>query len=200
MIAAEPGGGSKRPGSGRNHTATEPDATVNHVSAFARLVVDRQAAADEDLSPTAVAILLTLRHWQPMTVSDLARIAAIRQPSAHRVTTNLATAGLVARQVGAGRNIPLRLTSEGEATADRMQSSRARVVTEVLGPLSADEQRVLGVLSERMLAAATPNRATARHMCRFCDHSICAGPTCPVGTAASEHDRTADQPADRPVG
>jgi len=29
-------------------------------------------------------------------------------------------------------------------------------------------------------------RAYARHICRFCDHGICDGPRCPVGSAATE--------------
>ncbi|MGH6948286.1 MAG: hypothetical protein ACREDZ_13225, partial [Kiloniellales bacterium] len=51
-------------------------------------------------------------------------------------------------------------------------------------PLAAGEARQLSSLLARLLAAATRSRAGARRLCRFCDHGICQGASCPVGSRA----------------
>ncbi|MDY7104927.1 MAG: MarR family transcriptional regulator [Actinomycetota bacterium] len=168
---------------------------ANHVGAFARLVVDRQAAADGDRSASATAVVLTLLHHGPMTTTELARIIGVRQPTAHRLVGHLVDDGLVERR-GGGRRVELRLTRRGRAATHRSQRARVEVVEGLLGVLSAEELAFLDDAVSRVLAAATPDRATARNLCRFCDHAVCDGPACPVGMAATarERDRRDDAP------
>lgn len=158
--------------------------SANHVGAFARLVVDRQAEVDDARSSSATAVLLTLLHHGPMTTSELARIIGVRQPTAHRVVANLVDDGIVERR-GDGRSVELRLTRRGRTGARRSQRRRAETVEALLGALDAEELDQLDTLVSRVLSDATPDRPTARHLCRFCDHELCDGPVCPVGTAAT---------------
>ena len=156
----------------------------NHLGALAILVEDRLARAFGDLSPSACAILLTLRRWQPLAVSEVAAIVAVSQPTATRVADGLVRAGLVARGPKQGRRVCLQLTSTGRTRARALAAARQGVLSALLAGLGDRDRAELERLVALILGAATGSRAEARTTCRFCDHAICDGPKCPVGTRA----------------
>jgi DNA-binding MarR family transcriptional regulator len=166
---------------------------ANKLGALGVLLMDAMEAALGELSPSAAALLLTLRYRGAMTTTALAGIAGVAQPTAVRVADGLARRGLVERQGRAGRTAPLRLTDAGMERADALQRARLRAMERLLAGLPDRErggfERGLGML----LAGATRSRAFARTTCRLCDHAACIGPLCPIGTRASELERAQEQ-------
>ena len=161
------------------------------LGALGVLLSDLGDQAAEELSFSAAALLLTLRFRSALTATELGAIAGIAQPTAVRVIDGLIRRGLVARQKRAGRAAPLRLTALGRRRADRLLSERARALGQLLAALSGDEHTRLERIMDKLLAAATTSRAFARTTCRLCDHAVCDGPRCPIGTRATELERAA---------
>ena len=145
-----------------------------------------------DLSASAAALLLTLRFRSALTATELADIVGIAQPTAVRVLDGLVRRGLVLRQQRSGRQAPLRLTTLGRKRAQQFLSARLRALGNLLSALSDDERAELEGLIDKLLSAATTSRAVARTTCRLCDHGICDGPKCPIGSRATELERAAD--------
>lgn len=156
--------------------------------ALATLARDGLEAAGGALSPSARAVLLTLRHWQPLTVSELAGILTVRQPTMTSVVNGLVEERLVERGAKQGRTAPLALSAAGRAEAERLQDAQRHAVATLLGPLDLAERAALVPLLRKMLYGATTSRAQARTTCRYCDHAACRGADCPTGTRATEID------------
>lgn len=156
--------------------------------ALATLARDGLEAAGGALSPSATAVLLTLRHWQPLGVSELAGILAVRQPTMTSVVNGLVEEGLVERGAKQGRTAPLMLSAAGRVEADRLQDAQRHAVAVLLGPLDLAERAALVPLLRKVLYGAVTSRAQARTTCRFCDHGVCQGANCPTGTRATEID------------
>jgi DNA-binding MarR family transcriptional regulator len=158
---------------------------ANKVGAFGVLLSDAMARALDGLSPSAAALLLTLRYQREATATKLAAIAGIAQPTAVRVIEGLIRRNLVERQDRAGRTSPLRLTRDGVRRAETLQRARLDEMKGVLGALTARERAAFETALDKVLAEATRSRAFARRICRLCDHDHCRGALCPVGSRAT---------------
>lgn len=158
---------------------------ANKLGALATLLADRLRDALDDLSPSAAAALLTLRYRGVMTTSELATITGIAQPTAVRIVDGLVRRGLLSRGGRSGRATPIELTPEGEQAADRAQAARLAAMQRLLDGLPDTERAGFETLLNHLLAAATSSRAGARTTCRLCDHGICNGPACPIGSRAT---------------
>jgi DNA-binding MarR family transcriptional regulator len=156
----------------------------NWTLAFATLVNDAVRQAAPGLSDSATAMLLTVHHWQPVTLSEAAGILAISQPTATRIADGLQKAGFLKRGSKTGRAVPLTLTRAGEQTAIAVAEERADAAHRLLSVLGLPEQANFAACVRRMLEAATTSRRFARTTCRFCDHGLCRGEDCPVGARA----------------
>ncbi len=139
-------------------------------------------------SDSSAAILLTLRHWQPLTVNDLSAIVGLSQPACSRALDKLAAEAWVQRDVYEGKYARLNLTAKGRRQADQMQDARLQQIAPLLDGLTEIEKASLSKLLNKILANAVDDRACARHLCRWCKHDICEGLLCPIGTEASETD------------
>lgn len=164
---------------------------ASKLGAFGVLLSDMGERVADDLSPSAAALLLTLRFRSTLTATELADIAGIAQPTAVRVLDGLIRRGLVERQPRTGRQAPLRLTASGRTRAQRFLSTRRRATGNLLTTLSGAEQAALERIIDKLLAAATTSRVFARTTCRLCDHGACDGPLCPIGSRANELERAA---------
>ncbi|MEQ8395697.1 MarR family winged helix-turn-helix transcriptional regulator [Thalassobaculum sp.] len=162
---------------------------ANKLGTLATLLGDRTREALDGMSPSAGAILLTLRYHGENTASALSAIAGIAQPTAVRVIDGLVRRGLIERDARVGKTAPLRLTPAGERTADNLQKTRLMALQTVLDGLTNDQQADLERLIDTLLARATTSCAFARTTCRLCDHALCAGSACPIGTRATEIER-----------
>ena len=78
--------------------------------------------------------------------------------------------------------MPLTLTPKGRRQARRLSERRAARAAARLDVLTLEERRALDRLVTKLLHGAVEQRADARHLCRFCDHALCRGAGCPVGS------------------
>lgn len=167
---------------------------ANKLGALGILLNDAIAGEFGNLSPSAAALLLTLRYRGETTVTTLAAIGGIAQPTASRVTAGLIRGGLVERRERAGRTAPVRLTKAGARLANTIQRARLGAMNSILGVLTKAERAVFERALDKMLGASTPSRTFARITCRLCDHTICDGPLCPIGTRATAIERGIQRP------
>lgn len=160
---------------------------ANKLAVAVTALAERIEQACAPLAPSAAATLLWLRHWSPRTATEMAPILGLTQPTAQRIVDALLRDGLAARAKGVrGRAAPIELTAKGRKLAATLQARRLAAFTRALAPLGAGDRQVLGRLLDGLLRPMVGGRAYARHICRFCDHGICDGPLCPVGSAATE--------------
>ena len=158
---------------------------ANKLGALVVAVSDRL----RDVETSAHAMTLTLHHHGPMTVTELAAVVGLSQPAATRALQDLRRDDLVEATVDRGRQRPVRLTVRGTAAARSLEEARRARLLGCLGALEPTDHRVLDGLLTRLLEGMTPDQAGARRICRLCDHALCDGPDCPVGSRA----RTLDQ-------
>jgi DNA-binding MarR family transcriptional regulator len=156
---------------------------ANKLAVLGLLVSDTIERALGAFSPSAAALLLTLHDRGSMTASALAPILGVAQPTAVRVAGGLARQGLVVARKD-GRTVPLDLTREGRRQAEALQRARLAAMERLLAALSPRKRARLGRLADLLLAGATHSEAFARTTCRLCDHRLCDGPRCPIGTEA----------------
>jgi DNA-binding MarR family transcriptional regulator len=154
---------------------------ANKLAALGLLVHDTMAAALGAFSPSAAALLLTLHNHGSMTATAIAPILGVAQPTAVRVAGGLIRQGLVVASRD-GRTAPLDLTRAGRRQAEALQRARLGAIEPLLVGLSPRKRARLGRLVDRVLAGATRSEAFARTTCRLCDHRLCDGPRCPIGT------------------
>jgi DNA-binding MarR family transcriptional regulator len=146
------------------------------------------AEAFDPLSDSTAAALLSLLYRAPITATALGRVIGLSQPATARVVDKLVADGLVARRKrsGGGKEVYMRLTPRGGKFVRSLQSLRLEACSGVLTILSVEDRATLNRLLDQLLAAPVTDRSYARHVCRFCDHSVCNGPDCPIGCAATE--------------
>src|SRR5262249_51046029 len=78
----------------------------NKLGALGVLVMDAMESVLGELSPSAAALLLTLRYRGEMTTTALAGIDGVAQPTAVRVADGLVRRGLLERRGRGGRAAP----------------------------------------------------------------------------------------------
>ena len=156
---------------------------ANKLGALATLVAD--VPTIDGQSQSTAAALLTLHYHGPLMVTGLAAILGLSQPAASRLLDRLVSDRLATRSRRPGaRETLVDLTPGGRKIAEQAQTRRLERLQAVLAPLSTEQRQVLEQMLDAILALPIKNRDQARHLCRFCDHSLCDGAACPVGSAA----------------
>lgn len=164
----------------------------NKLGALGLLLSDALERASADISPSAAALLLTLFYIPNTTATEAAKIAGISQPTAVRVLDGLVRQGFVKRDGRVGRTTVLRVTPSGRQRARLLQAARLKAMNDLLRPLVSHQRTVFERAVDTLLGAATTSRAFARTTCRLCDHRICTGRLCPIGTHATEIEQEAE--------
>jgi DNA-binding MarR family transcriptional regulator len=167
---------------------------ANKLGALGVLIGDAVAGAMDGVSPSAAALLLTLHYRPGITISELARVAGIAQPTSVRVLDGLARRGWLERQAKTGRTTPLLLTRSGRKQALALQAARLAALDRLLGALPRPELLAFERALDLMLAGATTSRHFARTTCRLCDHAACDGALCPIGTRAAHIEQATGRP------
>lgn len=162
---------------------------ANKLAALTVALSDRLA----EVSSSHHALLATLRHRGPLPVTDLAAIAGLSQPATTRALQELQRQALVEPIPTPGRQRPYRLTADGLCAARDTEEQRLGVTRALVNGLCDTERQTLDHLLTRLLTDLTPDTAGARHICRLCDHAVCAGPACPVGSQARALSKNAAQ-------
>jgi DNA-binding MarR family transcriptional regulator len=165
----------------------EPLHGANLLGALALAVTDRM---DEALaqtvgrSETAAAALSALDQFlHGPTVDKLAQVVGLTQSGAVRLVDRLERDGYVRREAGAdARSITVTLTPAGSRIARRLRERRDDLLIDILHPLDAAEQQVLGELLGRLLVGMMREPGATRWGCRLCDLGACgrALGQCPI--------------------
>ena len=162
---------------------------ANKLGALGILIADAMESVLNDVSPSAASMLSTLFYRPNLTASMLAEIVGVTQPTATRVLDGLVRHGWIERQERQGRATPLRLTTAGEERAVALQSARHAALSHLTASLSKYDKEAFDQILDSVLAEATTSRSFARTTCRLCDHAACDGPSCPIGSRATELER-----------
>ena len=133
-------------------------------------------------SSSSDAALVTLFHRQPISVTSLAQILGLTQSATTRLVQRLKSEKLIQQQDMSGRERLLSLSKEGEQIAAALGKFRLDRIAEILSPLSDDDRQALDRIVSSLLINLVEDETHARHMCRHCDHGICRGEACPVGS------------------
>jgi DNA-binding MarR family transcriptional regulator len=131
-----------------NDTATRLRAAIGRLS---RRLRPTEAARSAGLTPTRLAVLLTVNRRGPMRLSELAESEGINPTMLSRVTAELVNAGLLARSSDEEdrRAAWVTATAHGKRLAERIRRERTDAVKVALDGLSEGDRRRL----ERALPA-----------------------------------------------
>ncbi|MDJ0390936.1 MarR family transcriptional regulator [Roseomonas sp. E05] len=160
----------------------------NIVGALALALSDDLLRQVQDQAPEpgpAAAAIALLRHEPGMAIERLRRALRLSHPGAVRLVDRLVAAALVVRRPGLTdrRAVALHLTEDGEQRCDAILRARRGSMARALGTLDEAERRVLGLLTEKLLAGLIGDVDDAYSVCRLCDTGACRD--CPVDRALS---------------
>ncbi|HLI12017.1 MAG TPA: MarR family transcriptional regulator [Alphaproteobacteria bacterium] len=138
------------------------------------------------LGAAELAALLAVFTRPGSTIGEVASTTALTHSGAVRVTDRLAAAGLVKRREGRDRRtVTLRCTAAGRERAEHALAARRAALGALVATLPSADAATLRRLAARLLARLPADRAEARRICRLCEHAVCRGTDCPVGSAVS---------------
>ncbi len=160
----------------------------NLLGALSLALTDRVAAALEatlGAGGNAGAALLSIGTRPGESIDQLSRVLGLTHSATVRMVDRLEQRGWVQRDRGGhdGRTATLTLTATGRSAFRRLLKARKTALNQVTGVLGDRENETLRKLLTKMLASLPDNGAEARHLCRMCEHGVCVGARCPVGSA-----------------
>ncbi len=160
----------------------------NLLGALSLALTDRVAAALEatlGVGGNAGAALLSIGTRPGESIDQLSRVLGLTHSATVRMVDRLEQSGWVRRDRGVrdGRTAALTLTATGRSAFRRLLKARNTALNQVIGVLGDREKKTLRKLLTKMLASLPDDRAEARHICRMCEHGMCVGVRCPVGSA-----------------
>ncbi len=164
----------------------------NLLGALSLALTDRVAAALEatlGAGGNAGAALLSIGTRPGESIDQLSRVLGLTHSATVRMVDRLEQRGWVRRDRGGrgggrdGRTAALTLTATGRSAFRRLLKARKTALNQVTGVLGDRENETLQKLLTKMLASLPDDGAEARHLCRMCEHGVCVGARCPVGSA-----------------
>ena len=162
---------------------------TNLLGAFVTTINDQltlQLEGEVGAGGAAPAALTAVDTWPDCSIESLCGVLGLTHSGAVRLVGRLTSAGLVERRRGAdARRVELRLTGQGQSVVRRVRRTRQRILDSVVSELSESERGVLATLLDHSLRQITPSGVQAQHSCRLCDHSVCPGDTCPIGSSTN---------------
>lgn len=165
-----------------------PTHLANLLGVFASAVADDLAIGLRQrlgVGGSGTAALLAIDSWPIDSIGFLADVLEMSHSGTVRLVERLKREGLVEElPSGDGRTVSVMLTRVGEdrvLLARRWRDSR---LTEVVEQMTELEGNILNTALMRYMSSKPRTRTEARHVCRFCDHSVCRGASCPVGISA----------------
>jgi DNA-binding MarR family transcriptional regulator len=155
--------------------------TADWVGVLVTIVDAKVTEAAGGIGSSEVGALLTCLSFGEMGVGELGQVLGLTGSGAVRLVDRLEHDGLIIRQARQGRSVSVRLSARGRQRAEKVRQRRLGAIEEIVGSLPVDERRQLAELLDKLLHSAGLDAATARTVCRFCDHRRCDGEVCPVG-------------------
>jgi DNA-binding MarR family transcriptional regulator len=146
----------------------------NKLAALALAITDATLAETDDLAPTAVAALITIRDREPMSIGEIAHVVGLSHSAAVRLVDRLEKDWLVRRQRRIGREVMVEITARGRRRAQQLQENRMKAVADFLSGLKPDQQFGLNELIDRIiLERANGDTMIVGQFCRMCDRNGC---------------------------
>jgi DNA-binding MarR family transcriptional regulator len=163
--------------------------TANFIGALGVVTEDfAQDAAQVALGqgPEAAAALVTLDKYPGRPIEFLRHALGRSHSATARLVDRLQRDGLLERRRATdARATALHLTKSGARAVTELRRAREQRLIGLVLALEPDERRTLERLLERLLVAATSDRASTRRICRLCDEHTCERHArCPVDQAA----------------
>jgi DNA-binding MarR family transcriptional regulator len=157
---------------------------ANRLAAFATLLHEAVHAETDELSQSAVAALLTLRHNGPTAIQDIARVIGLTHSATVRLVDRLEKDWLVRRLTRKGREVRVEVTARGRRRAGTYQDRRIAAAETLIAVLDGTERDALLRALDKMLEVPVDGEASAERICRSCDRDGCRAEGCPVEAAA----------------
>jgi DNA-binding MarR family transcriptional regulator len=155
---------------------------INLIGAAAIAISDGiQNAAKETTENTASfpAALVIVERYPTITVDLLAKYLQLSQSGAARLVERLVNQNLVERHQGNDRRcVHLQLTSDGKAMVEKIQQAKIEAVSNLLKPLTQQEQQQLLNILSKMAGEYSNTEVLEEYICRFCDINNCPLPVC----------------------
>ncbi|TQV78565.1 MarR family winged helix-turn-helix transcriptional regulator [Denitrobaculum tricleocarpae] len=174
-------------------TLMKKDDYINNLLAAAATTIATQIEdqiGDLGLPSTnAATALVTIRNHPDDSIDALRRVLSLTHSGAVRLIDSLEQDGLVERRRSDtdGRAVVLRLTANGQDSAEVIIGARERATRAIVKRLSKQQIAGLKPVLETILAVTTKDEESARRNCRLCDESACRPLGCPVEISAQEH-------------
>ena len=155
---------------------------INLMGAVAIAIADCiQTAAEETTGHSASfpAALVIIDRYRAITVDLLGQYLQLSQSGAARLVERLVQQKLVERQRGDDRRfVQLQLTSAGQAMVQEIQQTKVEAVSNLLKPLTTQEQQQLLGLLSKLVEQSNGTEIAEEYICRFCDVQACPLPAC----------------------
>ena len=155
---------------------------INLIGAAAIAIsVSFHNAAKEATGNTASfpAALVIVERYPRITVDLLAQYLQLSQSGAARLVERLVNQNLVERHQGNDRRfVHLQLTSDGKTMVEKVQQAKIAAVSNLLKPLTAQEQQQLLSTLSKMAGQYSNTEVLEEYICRFCDVSECPLQVC----------------------
>ncbi|MGB6299842.1 MAG: MarR family transcriptional regulator [Rivularia sp. (in: cyanobacteria)] len=155
---------------------------INLIGAAAIAISDSiQNAAKEATgnTPSFPAALVIIERYPKITVDLLGQYLQLSQSGTARLVERLVNQNLVERHQGNDRRfVHLQLTSDGKAMVEKIQQTKITAVSNLLKPLTTQEQQQLLSTLSKMAEQYSNTDVLEEYICRFCDISDCPLPVC----------------------
>ncbi len=146
--------------------------------------VQQNAMAELQLPSADLAALLAVHARPGSTVGEIAATTGLTHSGAVRVLDRLASMGAIERRIGLDRRtVALRCTTAGRRKAERALALRQAALGSVVQGLTKRELEVFRTVAQKLLSRLPQDQRDAWRICRLCDHGVCRGTDCPVGSA-----------------
>ena len=160
--------------------------TLNLLGAFAVGCFDLQQTAmgEGGLTPAELAALLGAYTRPDSTVREIAVATGLTHSGAVRTIDRIELAKWVERRTGRDRRtVEIRCTAEGRKKVRHALALRKSALTNVAKVLPKSDLAAFRRLAKKFLSQLPEDRSDAWRICRLCEHGVCRGAKCPVGSA-----------------
>lgn len=166
----------------------------NRVGALANAISD---LLQRDLIPTVpvsnsqISVLVFLHSFPGMSIEDLSQNLDLSHSNLVRVVQQAQEMGLLEKRPSKDKRVAaLHPTPAGEAVLADFYRQREVQMQAVLGVLSADEQRALAALVNKLLSNFPDRKVNEGRICRYCELDFCYHADCPLHPP---HERIANE-------
>ncbi|WP_237152714.1 MarR family winged helix-turn-helix transcriptional regulator [Oryzibacter oryziterrae] len=145
----------------------------NKLAALALAISDASISTSDDLAPTAIAALISIKNSEPLSIGDIATVTGLTHSAAVRLVDRLEKDWLVRRQRRVGREVLVEITTRGRRRAQQLQEARESAAKTFLSALEQREQDQLAELIDKVIHQKAHEGLNVLRFCRMCKVGQC---------------------------